>query len=102
MIQEQPTLTIVALAWHEADHLDACFKSLQLLISLTHARTLVLLDEEADDATAEVARRVAARVASSHFVNFSAQRNRALELADTEWVFFVDADERCTEALARE
>jgi (heptosyl)LPS beta-1,4-glucosyltransferase len=102
MIEEQPTLTIVALAWHEADHLDACFKSLQPLVSLTHAQTLVLLDEEADDVTAEVARHVAGHVASSHFVNFSAQRNRALELVDTEWVFFIDADERCTEPLARE
>ncbi len=102
MTEEQPTLTIVALAWHEAEHLGSCFKSLQPLIGLTHATTLVLLDEEADDTTAEVARRVAGRVASSHFVNFSAQRNRALELADTEWVFFIDADERCTEDLARE
>jgi hypothetical protein len=30
------------------------------------------------------------------------QRNRALELADADWVFFIDADERCTRQLAPE
>src|SRR5205823_6205057 len=36
------------------------------------------------------------------FVNFSAQRNRALVLANGAWVFFLDPDERVTAALARE
>jgi glycosyltransferase involved in cell wall biosynthesis len=102
MSEEQPTLTVIALARNEAEHLSSCFKSLQTLISLTQAETLVLLDEDADAATAQVAHRVAGRVGISRFVSFSAQRNRALELANTEWIFFIDADERCTESLARE
>jgi glycosyltransferase involved in cell wall biosynthesis len=97
-----PNLTIIALAWREAEHLKACFESLRPLVRLTDATTLVVLDAEADSLTSSVASRVADRVEVSRFVSFSAQRNRALELASTEWVFFMDADERCTPELAAE
>jgi glycosyltransferase involved in cell wall biosynthesis len=95
-------LTVIALAWNEAEHLKACFDSLRPLIELTRARTLIVLDADADAQTTEVARQVAERVEMSPFVSFSAQRNRALEFASTEWVFFIDADERCTSELAQE
>ena len=97
----QHSLTIIVLAWHEAKHLRPCFNSLKALVTLTKAETW-LLDDQADDETRQVAYSVAGRVATSHFTSFSAQRNRALELADTGWVLFVDPDERCTEALAHE
>jgi glycosyltransferase involved in cell wall biosynthesis len=102
MTPHDSRLTIIALARNEARHLGPCFRSLQLLVELSGAETLVVLDDRADDATARIARSLAHRVATSHFVNFSSQRNRALELATTEWVFFIDADERCTAPLGRE
>ena len=95
-------LTIVALAWNEADHLPRCFASLRPLIRRTGASTLVLFDPAGDEKTLEVARRLADRVEISPFVNFAAQRNRALSLAQTTWVFFIDADERMTPDLADE
>ncbi len=96
------TLTIVALAWHEAAHLAPCFRSLAPLIGATNARTLIVLDAEADEETASVAKSVAEKVVTHEFVNFSAQRNYALDQARTEWVLFIDADERCTPRLAAE
>jgi len=96
------SLTIIALAWNEADHLGPCFRSLEPLIELTGAETLIVLDAEADERTAAVARKVAARLEVSRFVDFATQRNRALDLAATDWVFFIDADERCTQPLAEE
>ena len=103
MRQETPVkLSIVALAWNEARHLRPCFKSVASLAQHADVETLIVLDAAADEVTAVVAREVAGRVEVSKFVNFSAQRNRALELAKGEWVFFIDADERCTQALARE
>ena len=100
--QEPASLTIVALAWREIEHIGPCFRSLRPLIQLTGARTLIVLDEDADDATEAAARAAADRVVRSRFVNFSAQRNRALDIAGSTWVFFVDIDERCTPALAAE
>ena len=97
-----PALTVVALAWREAAHLSACFKSVEPLKRLAGARTLVVLNSDADSCTTAVAQRVADRVVVSPFVNFSVQRNRGLDAAATEWVFFIDSDERCTSWLARE
>ena len=96
----KPKLTIIALAWHEADHLGPCFESVRPLVEKARAQTLIVLDDTADEATRTVAIQVAERVVEAPFVSFSAQRNLALDLAETEWVFFIDADERCTEALA--
>lgn len=97
-----PGLTIVALAWQEGEHLRKCFASVKLLVEMTGAQTLVVLDAEADALTAQLAREVAQRVRVAKFDSFAAQRNRALSLAETDWVFFIDADERMTPELARE
>jgi glycosyltransferase involved in cell wall biosynthesis len=96
------TLTIVALAWNESAHLPRCFASLRPLIEKAGAETLVLFDPAGDAATLEVARRVADRVEMHPFTNFAAQRNRALDLSGTRWVFFIDPDERMTPELAEE
>ncbi|MEO6456786.1 MAG: glycosyltransferase family 2 protein [Chloroflexia bacterium] len=99
----EPTLlTVVALAWRESDHLEKCFKSLASLRARTGATTLIVLDDDADTATREIALRVADRVIELPFTNFSRQRNYGLDAATTEWVFFIDADERCTSDLSDE
>ena len=103
MIPTTPnSLTIIALARNEANHLGPCFKSLRTLTSQPGVRTLIVLDSRADNATQAAAHAVANQVIVSEFVNFAVQRNRALDAAQGEWVFFIDADERCTPALAQE
>lgn len=97
-----PTLTVAALARDEAAHLRACFESLAPLTGLPFVDTLVVLDRRADDATKQAAEEVADHVITSEFVNFSAQRNRALDNTSGEWLFFIDPDERMTPALAKE
>jgi (heptosyl)LPS beta-1,4-glucosyltransferase len=95
-------LTIVALVCREIEHIRPCLRSLRPLVSLTGAQTLIVLDDKADEATEAEAQAVADRVVRSKFVNFSVQRNRALDLANATWVFFIDIDERATPALAEE
>ena len=90
------------VARNEAQHLPKCFKSLEPLTGLPWTDTLIILDSRADEATERVARDIADRVVVSEFVSFPVQRNKGLDLARGEWVFFIDPDERCTPALARE
>ena len=97
-----PNLTIVALAHNEARHIRSCFRSFGPLTARPDVSTLIVLDSRADAETTRVAEETAERVVTSRFVNFSQQRNRGLDEATSEWVFFVDPDERCTPALARE
>ncbi len=95
-------LTIAALAWREGEHLRKCFTSLQPVRGRAGAHTVIVLDSTADARTAEIAHRVADIVSTHPFQNFSSQRNYALDAVSTEWVFFIDPDERMTPALAQE
>lgn len=90
-------ITAAVIAKDEARHIGACLDSLKWADEL-----LVVLDTRSSDATAEIAAARGARVVPHPFTTFPAQRNFALENVRTEWVFFVDADERADAALAEE
>jgi hypothetical protein len=86
----------VVLAHNEECHLGEC------LDSLAWADERLVVDDLSTDRTAEIARSRGARLVQRALDNFAAQRNEALSVAGAEWVFFVDADERATPALAAE
>ncbi len=91
------TITAAIIARDEERHLDQC------LDALTWAdERLVVLDDRTLDRSADLARARGARVMTHRFTTFPAQRNAALDLAVTDWVLFVDADERVTPMLAAE
>ena len=91
-----PELTAVVLTLNESDHISAC------LSTLSWADRLVVLDSGSTDNTASLARGSGAEVITSDFHDYAQQRNAALEEIDSEWIFFVDADERATPELAAE
>ena len=91
-------LTIAIIARDEARHIGAAIASVAGLAS----GVLVLLDERTHDATAAIALAHGARVFAEPWRGFAAQRNRALDRCATEWVLFLDADERVTPELAAE
>lgn len=97
-----PRLTVAALAYREGEHLAKCFASLRHLCELIDAPTLIVLDANADATTADLAHHVADEVLSHPFENFSRQRNFALDAVSTDWVLFIDPDERMTKPLALE
>lgn len=90
-------ITAAIIARDEEQHLRPCLDAL----SWADDR-LVVLDDRTVDRSAEVGRSTGARVALGTFTTFPAQRNLALDLVNTPWVLFVDADERTTPALAEE
>ncbi len=77
-------------------HLPDC------LASLAWADELLVFDSFSADRTCEIARAHGARVIQHRFENYAWQRNAALESVKADFVFFVDADERATPALAAE
>jgi (heptosyl)LPS beta-1,4-glucosyltransferase len=89
-------LAAVVLARNVEHHIGDCLDSLDW----TDER--VVFDDLSDDRTVEIARTRGAGVVRQALVNFAAQRNAALKAIDAQWIFFVDADERATPALARE
>ena len=89
-------LTAVILTYNEERHIQDC------VASVAWADEVIVFDSYSTDATAQVAEEMGARVLRHPFQNFGAQRDAALEAVTDEWIFFVDADERATPALAEE
>jgi glycosyltransferase involved in cell wall biosynthesis len=89
-------LAAVVLTWNEESHIGDC------LDSLAWADERLVFDDFSSDGTLEIARAKGAQVIQRRKEDFAAQRNAALDAVQAEWVFFVDADERVTPALAQE
>lgn len=90
-------VTAIVLTKNEEKNIAKC------LAGLRFCNEVIVVDEYSTDRTVEIARRYGARVFERHLNNdFASQRNFGLGKAKGDWVFFVDADERVTEALASE
>ncbi len=92
-MSRQPTLTIAVIALNEAAQMPGW------LAATAWADEQLVVDGGSHDTTALIAERHGARVLTHTFDNFAAQRNRALQAASSDWVLFVDADERPSPAL---
>jgi glycosyltransferase involved in cell wall biosynthesis len=91
-----PTIAGIILTRNEEANVEACIEGLRW------TDDLIVFDSFSTDATVELARAAGARVVQHPFENYGAQREAALGASDTEWVFFVDADERIPPQLAAE
>lgn len=98
MQTHNPQLTVAIIARDEQRLIGEAIRSVEGLAN----EVLVLLDSRSQDATESISRRLGARVERAAWQNFSAQRNLALAHCHTEWLLFLDADERVTEDLYRE
>lgn len=90
-------LSVVVLTHNEEKHITACLDSVRDL-----ADELVIFDSASTDRTVPLAEAAGARVVERAFDNYAAQRNAALEAAQGDWIFFIDADERADAAVRAE
>ena len=88
------TVTVIILAKNEEQHMKDCIASAQF------ADEVLLIDDGSTDKTVEIAESMGARVVH-HAMNgdWSQQRRFAVEEARSEWIFFLDADERISPEL---
>ncbi len=91
-----PRLSVIIIAQDEAANIGAC------LDSVAFADERIVVDSGSTDDTVAIARGKGARVEYHAFEGFGRQFNYALSLAEGEWVFSIDADERVGPALAAE
>ena len=90
-------LSIIILTLNEAEHIVDCIQSLDW------ADGVLVFDSYSDDETVALAMEAGAEVVQCKFENYAQQRNAALAVVgETDWVFFVDADERGTLELGAE
>lgn len=91
------TVTAAVLARDEERNIERCLRALAWA-----DERLVLVDAATTDDTAGRAEALGARVSSRLLESFATQRNAAIDLAGSEWVLFVDADEVVSPELAAE
>lgn len=91
-------LTAIILTYNESRHILACIESVKF------ADAVVVFDSYSTDNTVELARGAGADVIQNPFSDYATQRNAALDSVrdKTDWVLFVDADERVDSPLADE
>jgi glycosyltransferase involved in cell wall biosynthesis len=89
-------VTAYTLTFNEARQIRAVLESVKWVDEI------IVVDSFSTDGTADIAREFSARIISEKFCGFGKLRNRALASARHDWVFSLDADERCTPELAAE
>ena len=91
-----PELTVVILTKNEEQNILSCLES------VAWADERVIFDCFSEDRTVELAERAGAQVMQHPWRDYANQRNAALEQVESDWIFFVDADERATPELGHE
>lgn len=85
------------IAYQEADRIADCVRS------LAFCDEVVVVDSGSTDGTPELARELGARVVHhAPFPGHRQQKQFAVEQCQSDWVFCLDADERCTPRLQQE
>jgi len=91
-----PKISVYIITYNEADKIAAAVKS------VVWADEVLVLDSNSTDATAQIATELGATVKQIPFTTFGKLRNDAIAACTHEWVFSLDADERCTKAAHAE
>lgn len=85
-------LSLVVITRNAESHIARCLKSVPF------AADIVVVDSGSTDRTIEIAKACGARVFSEEWRGFGRQKRRATELAMSDWVLSLDADEALSEA----
>ncbi len=78
------------LTYNEENKIEAALKTLEW------ADEIVVADSFSSDRTVEIAKRYTGRIVQIPFQGFGRLRNDAVAHCSHEWIFSLDADERCT------
>ena len=89
-------VSVYIIAYNEAEKVRATIASAQW------ADEIILVDSWSTDGTAEIAQSLGVKVVQVKFSGFGDLRNQAIEACSHDWIFSLDADERCTPESAAE
>jgi glycosyltransferase involved in cell wall biosynthesis len=91
-----PQLSVVIIARDEAENLR------RLMPELKWVGQVLVVDNLSQDETKQVVEQGQARYVSSEGQDFAALRSMVIPMVQTEWIFYLDADERVTRGLQEE
>lgn len=90
------SISVLILTRNEERNIEDCIKS------CAFADEIIVVDDNSSDLTVAKAESLGAKVVNHALNNnYGEQRNFAISQATKEWIFFIDADERCTTSLVK-
>jgi glycosyltransferase involved in cell wall biosynthesis len=93
-------LSVCIITLNEEANISRTLKSVQPLVADGQGE-IIVVDSGSTDKTVEIAKSLGAKVFVEPWKGFAAQKNSALDKAQGEWVFSLDADEEVTNELAK-
>ena len=88
------SLSVTIITKNEADRIVPCLESVKDL-----ANEIIVFDSGSTDTTVDIAQRYTDKIWQTDWPGYGAQKQRALEQAECDWVLAIDADEALDEDL---
>ncbi len=92
----KPTITAVIITYNEEAMIANCLETLQW------CDQIIVVDSHSSDKTPAIAEKYKAKVVSTSAGSFAERRNAVLPHIKTDWIMYIDADERVLPALSKE
>ncbi|MFW0736308.1 glycosyltransferase family 2 protein [Flavobacterium sp. T12S277] len=94
---ERQKLSVLIITLNEEQHIKS------LLQDIDFADEIIVVDSYSTDGTLSIIESFKnVRVIQNQFINYTSQRNFAIDQAKNSWILFIDADERLTPDLKSE
>jgi glycosyltransferase involved in cell wall biosynthesis len=90
-------LTVIVITKNEEENIEGCLKQISLWV-----QEIIIVDSNSTDNTVNIAKRFTKNIHIRRFSNFKEKRQFGLSKATSEWVLFLDADERINDGLTNE
>ena len=90
------SLSVIVITKNEEHNIADC------LSSVAWADERVVVDSQSTDRTSELARKYTDKVMVTEWLGYAATKNLALQHCQSDWILWIDADERITPESRRE
>lgn len=89
-------VSIIIITYNEEKNIACCLES------VAWADEIIIIDSFSKDKTLKITKRYTDKIFQREWPGYSIQRNFGLAQATSEWIIFIDADERISSLLADE
>ncbi len=89
-------LSAIVITYNEENNIKDCLETLKW------ADEIIVVDSNSTDKTVEIAKQYTKNVLNTDNNSYSYKRNIAIEAAKSDWILWIDADERVTDSLREE
>lgn len=90
------SITTIIITKNEEKNIEECIKSVRF------SNQIIVVDNKSRDRTVEIAKDLGAEIISQEFSDFSKQREAGINAVKSDWILYLDADERVSEELKGE